>query len=48
MDLLIVFLVILLLFGGGFGYHQWGVGGGVSIGMVLLIVLIIYVLFGRM
>ena len=37
----------VLLFGGGFGYHRWGYGGGIGIGGILLIVLIVYLLFGR-
>ena len=35
------------LFGGGFGYRRWGYGGGIGIGGILLIVLIVYLLFGR-
>ena len=34
------------VFGGGFGYRRWGYGGGIGIGGILLIVLIVYLLFG--
>ena len=40
-------LVLVLLFGGGFGYSRWGAGGGIGIGGVLLIVLVIYLLLGH-
>jgi hypothetical protein len=34
-------------FGGGFGYRRWGYGGGIGIGGILLIILIVYLFFGR-
>jgi hypothetical protein len=47
-EMIIVLLVVLLLvFGGGggyYGYHQWGMGGGLGI---LLLVLVLLFLFGR-
>ena len=39
--------IILLLFGGGFGYRRYGYGGGIGLGGILLIILILYLLFGR-
>src|SRR5882724_8952707 len=39
--------ILVLLFGGGFGYRRWGYGGGIGIGGILLIVLIVYLLVGR-
>jgi hypothetical protein len=36
-----------MLFGGGFGYRQWGPGGGIGIGGILLIILIVYLLAAR-
>jgi hypothetical protein len=47
MDLILIIIILVLLFGGGFGYRRWGYGGGIGIGGVLLIVLIVYLLFGR-
>ena len=47
MDLILVVLVGMLLFGGGLGYRQWGYGGGFGIGGILLIVLVVYLLAGR-
>jgi hypothetical protein len=45
--MLIVLLLILLLFGGGgFGYARWGYGGGISIGGIILLVLVIYLITG--
>jgi hypothetical protein len=47
MDLILIIIILVLLFGGGFGYRRWGYGGGIGIGGILLIVLIVYLLFGR-
>jgi hypothetical protein len=45
MSLLLIILLILLLGGGGFGYHTWGpIGGGISVGTVLVIILVLYLL----
>jgi hypothetical protein len=47
MGLILLIILILLLFGGGgYGYSRYGYGGGVGIGGILLIVLIVYLLFG--
>ena len=49
--MLLLLIVLILLFGGGFGYwgHQnygpWG-GPGIGLGTVLLILLIIYLVGG--
>lgn len=41
MSLLLIVLLILLLAGGGLGYHTWGaMGGGISVGTVLVIILV--------
>ena len=48
--LLIVVLLLLLLGGGGgyWGYSRWGAGGGIGIfGVVLIVLLVVYVLGGR-
>ena len=47
--MLILLIVLILLFGGGggyYGYGRWGAGGGmgISLGTILLIVLIGYLL----
>ena len=47
MDLILIIIILVLLFGGGFGYRRWGYGGGIGIGGILLIILIVYLLFGR-
>jgi hypothetical protein len=45
MSLLLIVLLVLLLGGGGFSYHTWGpMGGGISVGTVLIIILILYLL----
>jgi hypothetical protein len=44
MNLILIILVIFLLFGGGFGYHQWGPSGGIGIGGIILLILILYLL----
>jgi hypothetical protein len=45
--MIILIILIILLFGGGwFGFNQWGPRGGISLGTLLLIVLIIYLLVG--
>jgi hypothetical protein len=48
-DVLILIIVLLLIFGGGGGYYghsRWGPGGGagVSVGTILLILLVAYLL----
>lgn len=47
MDLILIVLLLVLLFGGGFGYSRWGYSGGLGIGGILLAILVIYVLFGH-
>jgi hypothetical protein len=47
--MLILLIILILLLGGGggyYGYGRWGVGGGagISVGTILLIVLIAYLL----
>src|SRR5688572_24608776 len=46
MLLLLVVLLLLVFAGGGgyYGYNQWGLGGGVGI---LLLVIVLFLLFGR-
>ena len=47
MSLLLLIIILVLLFGGGFGWHNWGpIGGGISIGTILIIILIIWLLGG--
>jgi hypothetical protein len=50
--LLIVLIIILLLaFGGGggyYGYQRWGTGGGVEIFGLVLIILVLFYVFGGM
>jgi len=50
-NMLILLIILILLFGGGggyYGYGRWGAGGGagVSLGTILIIVLIVYLLGG--
>ena len=48
MDLLLVVIVLLLLFGGGGGMY-WGLGTGWGlgpIGLIMVVVVISYLLFG--
>ena len=52
MNLLIILVVILLLFGGGLGYYghsNWGgyAGPGIGLGTLLIVVLVIFLLMGR-
>ena len=47
MNLLLIILILLFIFGGGFGYSRWGTQGGLGIGGVLLVVLVVYLLMGR-
>jgi hypothetical protein len=48
--MLILILVLLLLFGGGLGYRQWGAGtygnGGYGIIGIIVLVLLLVWLFG--
>jgi hypothetical protein len=45
MSPVLIILLILLLAGGGFGYRTWGpMGGGISVGTVLIIILVLYLL----
>ena len=48
MDMVIVLIVVLLLFGGGGGMY-WGMGAGWGIGpigLILLVIVISYLLYG--
>jgi len=45
--IILIVLVVLLLGGGGFGYSRYGYGGGIGIGGILLLVLILYPVFGH-
>ena len=47
MDLILIILIVVLIFGGGFGYSRWGYGGAIGIGGILLILLVVYLLAGR-
>ena len=47
MDLILIILLLVLVFGGGLGYSRWGYGGEIGIGGILLIVLVVYLLLGR-
>ena len=47
MDLILIILIILLLFGGRFGYRRYGYRGGMGIGGLLLLILLLYLIFGR-
>jgi hypothetical protein len=38
---------LVLLFGGGIGYRNWGYQGGIGIGGVVLIVLLVYMFVWR-
>jgi hypothetical protein len=42
MNLILIVLILLLLFGGGLGFSKWGPRGGIGIGGILLIVLVVY------
>jgi hypothetical protein len=47
--MLILIIILLLVFGGGGGYYghsRWGMGGGagISLGTILLILLVVYML----
>jgi hypothetical protein len=47
MLLLIIVLVLLFGVGGGYyGHSRWGMGGGVSIFGVVLIIAVLYFVFG--
>jgi len=43
----LIILIIVLLFGGGFGYRRYGHRGGIGIGGILLLILILYLIFGH-
>jgi hypothetical protein len=47
MDIILIIIILILLFGGGFGYSRYGYRGGIGIGGILLIVLILYLVLGR-
>ena len=47
MDVILVILLVLLLFGGGLGYSRWGYQGGFGIGGLLLIILVVWLLLGH-
>jgi hypothetical protein len=43
--MLLLVIILILLFGGFGAFHAWGpMGGGISIGTILLIVLVLYLL----
>jgi hypothetical protein len=46
MDLLLVLLVVVILLGsGGLGYRTWGpMGGGISVGSILVLILVLWLL----
>jgi hypothetical protein len=49
--MIILLIILLLLFAGGggyYGYGRWGLGGGagISLGTILMIVLVVYLLGG--
>ncbi len=44
--MILILILLILLVAGGVGC-QWGPGGGISLGGILLIILIVYLLFGR-
>ena len=45
--MLILIILILLLFGGGFvGYNRYGARGGLGIGGVILVILVLWLLLG--
>jgi hypothetical protein len=45
--MLILIILLVLLCSGGFGFHQWGyAGGGISLGVVLLLVLLVFLMRG--
>jgi hypothetical protein len=47
MDPLVTILILVLFFvGSGLGYSQYGYVGGVGIGGLMLIVLVVYLIFG--
>lgn len=45
--MLLVILLLLLLFVGGFGYTRWGYQGGIGLGGILLLLLLLYLIFGQ-
>jgi hypothetical protein len=47
MDIILIILIVLLLFGGGFGFRTYGARGGIGIGGILLLLLVLYLLFGH-
>jgi len=50
MQLILIILIILLVFGGRggwVGYQNWGVHGGIGIPAVVIIALLLWVIFGR-
>jgi hypothetical protein len=49
MLLIVLIVVVLLAFGGGggyYGYRRWGTGGGIGIFGQVLIVLVLFYVFG--
>lgn len=45
MNTILIILILLLIFGGGLGFHKGGIrGGGISVGGVLLLILVLYLL----
>lgn len=47
MDLILILLIVLLFCGGGFGYYRNGYQGGFGIGGLLLLILVLYLVFGH-
>jgi Protein of unknown function (DUF3309) len=45
--LIIVLLLVFGLGGGYWGYNRWGYNGGIGIGGVILIILLVYLLYGK-
>ncbi len=46
MNLIIVLLLVLLIFGGGLGYHTYGVNGGMGAAGTIIVVFLILWLLG--
>lgn len=47
--MLLIIILLILLFGGGggwFGYRQWGPNGGIGILGAVVLIALVYLLFG--
>lgn len=44
--LILLVFVLVWLFGSHYGYNRWGSGGGLGIGGVILLIFILWLLFG--